>query len=69
MCLAIPGKVIEIDKNKFLIKYPGETRVVNISLIDVKKGDYVIVSNKMIISKVNTDKAEKFLEVVINNDS
>jgi len=65
MCLAIPGKIIEIDNknNKFLIDYQTEKREVNMSLVDVKIGDYVIVSNKIIITKVKPDNAKKFLEL------
>ncbi|MFA5857026.1 MAG: HypC/HybG/HupF family hydrogenase formation chaperone [Candidatus Pacearchaeota archaeon] len=64
MCLTIPGKVIEIGTNRFVIDYLSTKREVNISLVDVKIGDYVIVSNKIIISKVNKDQAKKFFELI-----
>ncbi|MDP2926049.1 MAG: HypC/HybG/HupF family hydrogenase formation chaperone [Nanoarchaeota archaeon] len=65
MCLSIPGKVIEISKNRYIIKYPNEKRVVNLSIIDdLEIGDYVIVSNKIIITKIPEKDAKKFFELV-----
>ena len=46
VCLAIPGKILDIDKKTqhALVDYgDGTKRRANISLIDVKVGDYVIV--------------------------
>ncbi|PNX46435.1 MAG: hydrogenase assembly protein HypC, partial [Thermoplasmata archaeon M9B1D] len=46
MCLAIPGKIVEIDtKNQHAtIDYgDGTKRQANVSLVDVKKGDFVLV--------------------------
>ena len=46
MCLAIPGKIVEIDKNEEhgIVDYgDGTKRKVNISLVEVKVGDYVLV--------------------------
>ena len=69
MCLNIPGKVIEASKNRFVIDYGSEKRVVNINLVnDLRIGDYVLVSNKIIITKVDEDKALKFLEIINKGD-
>lgn len=46
MCLAIPGKIIEIDRitNHAIVDYgDGTKRKVNISLVETKIGDYVLV--------------------------
>jgi hydrogenase expression/formation protein HypC len=46
VCLAIPGKILDIDKKTqhALVDYgDGTKRRANISLVDVKVGDYVIV--------------------------
>ncbi len=64
MCLSIPGKVIEIKNNQFMINYGDEKRVVEQSVVDVEVGDYVIVNNKIIISKIDKEKAEQFLELL-----
>ena len=46
MCLAIPGKIIELDKKKqnATVDYgSGTKRKANVSLVEVKIGDYVLV--------------------------
>ena len=64
MCLSIPGKVVEIGQGKFVLDYGSEKREVNMSLVDVVVGDYVIVNNKMIVTKISRENAEKFLEII-----
>lgn len=67
MCLAIPGKVVEIGEERFVIDYGSEKREANFSVVeDLKIGDYVIVTNKIIITKVPQDQAIKYLEIVNN---
>ena len=56
MCFAIPGKVIEVDGDKVVVDYEVEKREVE-SLLDVKVGEWVIVSNKMVIKKVPENEA------------
>jgi hydrogenase expression/formation protein HypC len=43
MCLAIPGKVVSIDGTIAVIDFGGVRRETNVSLVEVKPGDYVIV--------------------------
>jgi hydrogenase expression/formation protein HypC len=46
VCLAIPGKIIELDKKKqaATVDYgSGTTRKANVSLVQVQIGDYVLV--------------------------
>lgn len=64
MCLSIPGKVISIEKNKIIIDYSGEKREAVMSVVNIKKGDYVIVSNKVIVSKLSRKDAEKTLKLL-----
>ncbi len=63
MCLAIPGKIVDITKDTALIEYGKEKREANCSLIDCKVGDYVIVSNMMVIDKVDKKEAEESLKM------
>ena len=68
MCLNIPGKVVEISQNRFVIDYGSEKRTVNINLVeDLKLSDWVLVSNKIIVTKVDEDCARKFLEMIKND--
>jgi len=64
MCLAIPGKIISIDKkkNQATIDYGNKTiRHANISLVNVSVGDYVLVHAGFAIQKVDPKEAKETL--------
>ena len=63
MCLAIPGKVIERRGNKAIIDYGGVRREADISLVDVKEGDYVIVHAGFAIQVLSKEDAEETLKI------
>ena len=63
MCFSIPGKVEEVkDSGKIIVDYSGEKREADMAIVSVKKGDWVIVNNKIIIEKLDKEKARKFKE-------
>ena len=43
MCLAIPGKVLEIKVKEATVDFGGVCRSVKIDLVTVKPGEYVII--------------------------
>ncbi len=57
MCLAIPGKITEINGDTALIDYDCVKKKANISFIDCKVGDYVLVHVGFAIQKVDEEKA------------
>lgn len=64
MCLAIPGKIIEIDKanQSATVDYgSGTKRKANVSLVKVKKGDYVLVHAGFAIQVLDEKEAQKTL--------
>jgi hydrogenase expression/formation protein HypC len=66
VCLAIPGKIIDIKKkdDSALIDYgDGTKRTINISLVDVKIGDYVLVHAGFAIEKLDHIEARKTLDL------
>ncbi|MCI4434667.1 MAG: HypC/HybG/HupF family hydrogenase formation chaperone [Thermoplasmata archaeon] len=63
MCLGIPGKVVSIKGDHALIDYGGVTREANISLVDAKEGDYVIVHAGFAIEILDKEEAEKTIEL------
>ena len=66
MCLAIPGKIIKIDKNNehATIDYgDGTKRKANITLVDVNKGDYVLVHAGFAIQVLDEKEAKETLEL------
>ncbi len=70
MCLAIPGKVVEIvDEEKQLAKVEvgGVRRNVNIGLLDrneIALGDYVLIHVGFAMSKVDEKEAEETLRLL-----
>lgn len=66
MCLAIPGKIIEIDKKTqhALIDYGNNTkRKANISMVDAKIGQYVLVHAGFAIQIISPKEAKETLEL------
>lgn len=65
MCLAIPGKVIEIKKDgSCVVDYEFEKRTAKIFTDDISIGDYVIVSNKIVVMKVPESQAVDYLNAI-----
>jgi hydrogenase expression/formation protein HypC len=68
MCLAIPGKIVEIvDEENSLAKVEvgGVRRGINIGMLDdVKIGDYVLVHVGFAMSKVDEQEAEETLRLL-----
>jgi hydrogenase expression/formation protein HypC len=66
VCLAIPGKIISIDKKKehASIDYgDGTKRSANVSLVDVKIGDYVLVHAGFAIQVLDEKEANETLNL------
>lgn len=66
MCLAIPGKIVEIDKNKehATIDYgDGTKRKANVTLVNVKIGDFVLVHAGFAIEVLNEKEAQETLDL------
>lgn len=60
MCLAIPGKIIKVGKNQQATAgFNGIEKEINISLVNVKEGDCVIVHAGFAIEKVDADSAKE----------
>lgn len=70
MCLAIPGKIVEIvdQENRIAkVEVGGVKRNVNIGMLDeeeVNVGDYVLIHVGFAMSKVDEQEAEETLRVL-----
>ena len=64
MCLAVPGKILSIDEEQVAnVDFGGIERPVNVSLVDVSVGDYVIVHAGYAIQVLSEEDALLSLEM------
>jgi len=66
VCLAIPGKIVDIDaeKERAVVDYgDGTKREANITLVEVKVGDYVLVHAGFAIQVLDEKDAEETLDL------
>jgi hydrogenase expression/formation protein HypC len=64
MCLAIPGKITRIEGDSADVDFGGGTkRRVNISLIDAKVGQYIIVHAGFAIEVLDMEAAKETLQL------
>jgi hydrogenase expression/formation protein HypC len=63
MCLAVPAEVKSIDGHMATVDYGGVSRDANISLVEAKVGDFVIVHAGYAIQVMDREEAEKTLEL------
>jgi hydrogenase expression/formation protein HypC len=64
MCVAIPGKVVEIEGSEAVVDYGGVKRRTNITLLDdVRVGDYVLIHVGFAIQKLDRKEAEETLQL------
>jgi hydrogenase expression/formation protein HypC len=63
MCLAVPAEVKSIDGHMATVDYGGVSRTANISLVEARVGDFVIVHAGYAIQVMDRDEAEKTLEM------
>ncbi len=58
MCVALPGKVIEIKDRDAVVDFSGNQVTARAGLVDVKVGDYVLVHAGCVIQKVTQQDME-----------
>jgi hydrogenase expression/formation protein HypC len=63
ICLAVPGKVIEINGDSGIIDYDGVRIEVRLDLVDVSIGDYVIVHTGFAIEVLTKEDAEESIRL------
>lgn len=69
MCLAIPGKILDLEQagesRLARVEFGGITRKVSLDLVpEAGVGDYVIVHVGFAISKVDEEEAHRTLELL-----
>ena len=65
MCIAIPGRVVEVDYPYAVVDFKGTKRKIRVDLLDdVKAGDWVLVHVGFAIQKVDEEEAKKTVEML-----
>jgi hydrogenase expression/formation protein HypC len=64
LCLAVPAKVLEIIGNTAKVDFGrGVAQEVNVMLVDVEVGEYVLVHAGYAIEKLDQKAAEESLKI------
>lgn len=63
MCVAAPGKVIEINGVNAKIEYSSNITTVNKGIVDCKVGDWVLVHAGLIIQVLPEDEAQYMTQI------
>lgn len=71
MCIAVPGKLIEIDGHRGKADVRGNILNVELGLVDAKLGDYILVHAGCaisVVSKEDSDELNELLELIKYGD-
>ena len=59
MCLAIPGKVSEVDGKKVIVDFSGKRAPAESHFVKVRVGDWVMVFGDYIVEKTTEKRARE----------
>ena len=63
MCLAMPAKILSIVGDEAEVDFGGAIRQTNVSMVDAKVGEYVIIHAGFAIQKVDEEEAKETLQL------
>ncbi|MCL1984445.1 MAG: HypC/HybG/HupF family hydrogenase formation chaperone [Methanomassiliicoccaceae archaeon] len=63
MCLAIPGKIVSIEDDTADIDFGGVVKQANITMVETKVGDWVVVHAGFAIEIMDEEEAQKTIEL------
>lgn len=58
MCVAAPGKIVEINDNMAKIEYSSNLTSASLGIVDAKVGDWVLVHAGLVIQVLPDNEAE-----------
>ena len=65
MCVAYPYKIKSANSKKAFAEAKGDSKEIKLDLVsDIKKGDWVLVSNNYAVSKIPEDEAERMISLI-----
>ncbi|MBQ6369952.1 MAG: HypC/HybG/HupF family hydrogenase formation chaperone [Firmicutes bacterium] len=63
MCIAIPGRVMEVNGDQANVDFNGNQVKVNIGLVEPEPGQYVLVHAGCAIEVMSKDKAQEIIDL------
>jgi hydrogenase expression/formation protein HypC len=63
MCLAVPGQVVSVEGSQANVDFGGVLRKVNVSLVDARVGEWVVVHAGFAIEKMDEEEAKETLRL------
>lgn len=63
MCVALPGRVVELRGRTALVDFSGNQVEAQAGLVDVQVGDYVLLHAGCILQTVTKGEAEELAEI------
>jgi hydrogenase expression/formation protein HypC len=63
MCVAVPGKIIEINGDLAKVDIMNNITQANIALVSAKIGDYVLIHAGCVLEVLKKDAAEEILDI------
>jgi hydrogenase expression/formation protein HypC len=64
MCVAAPGRIIDIDGNIARVEFSGNIVKVHIGLLDVKPGDWVLTHAGLAIEVMHPERAKELADLL-----
>lgn len=64
MCVALPGKVIQVNEKDAVVDFNGNQVTARTGLVDIVVGDYVLVHAGCVIQKVTLQDAQDLTELM-----
>jgi hydrogenase expression/formation protein HypC len=62
MCMAIPGKVLNLEKDQALVDFQGTKMSVKTDILLPKKGDWVLVFSGQVMETITEARAREILD-------
>ncbi len=68
MCLTIPKKILSISQKSIIGQSPkGKKEKITASLIKIKKGDWVLTQNNIIVKKITSKQAAEINKLILTS--
>ncbi len=66
VCITVVGKITEVKGKKGIAEVEGKKREMDLSLVKVKKGDYISCALNVAVEKLDAEEAEEILKARAN---